>query len=942
MKNWLHAVRGTTLLGVLALCALAAQAQPAPTAQASNEGLKEVRIPSDKFERQAALPSWVDLITSLPPTQSKAPVVGVLADTQFMVAAQPTAFVHRAWQANTSAPLQSLGSMAVFFNPEYQRAKLHILRIHRAGQVIDKLAKAEIRFLQQETGLDLGAYNGETTASILLDDLRVSDVLEIAYSVTGANPVMGDRFLDYAGWDYASPVDRRRVTLTYPSARKINARFYGDLNKDYPKPVESVSGTMKKLRWEQLSLPAVDIEASVPLSFSVGRTLQFSEFQSWAEVSDWADQLFRSNAPLPPEIMQIVQALGAKPTMDERVSGALQWVQNEIRYFSVSLGESSHRPTQPALTLQRRYGDCKDKSFMLIEMLRALGVKAQPVLVSTRVRDGLPQKLPSPYVFDHAIVRAEMDGKAYFLDPTLIGQSGRLDTLGQLHEGTEVLVVQPGNNSFTRIKSADYAAISRNELSEKITLTKFGGEGTLESQQLWSGTAAEARRIQLAAWTTEQRDKVLMEAYERRYPGIRLAAPHQVLDDTYNNTVTVKARYTIPNLAIAAGGEWGVRYSASNLAGMVAMPASVNRTQPLAMEIIPRKSRYSVEIEFPPEVSVVRDPLVRSVRDEAFDYRVSSSFRGNRAATTIELTTLTTQVEASRVPAFAQALRRTGEIFYPIAVVRKDDIKSSGLLGLKPTTLRQTIEDRLNDGIGKVSKTIDSGRLSGDDLANALCERAESLTDLGKPEEALKDAQSAVKGSPNSARAYACRGNVYFGLRDYARSIADYSKAISLGEENKHVMYRRGHARFYSGQLAAAAEDFAKASQSSQADADAAMYAELWRVWTQKRLGITPDAAQLALAKAEPAGDWPRPALAMLHGLMTPEQALATLDSKKGDDRDMALVEGYFYVGQHYLAQGNKEKAAEFFNKAREKGVIVYIEHVAAGLELQQMGVGKP
>jgi transglutaminase-like putative cysteine protease/lipoprotein NlpI len=938
----LLAVRGTTLLGVLVLCALAAQAQPAPAPQAPNDGLKEVRISSDKFERQPVLPSWVDPITSLPPTQSKASVVTVLADTQFMVAAQPTVFVHRAWQANTSAPLQSLGTMDVSFNPEYQRAKLHILRIHRAGQVIDKLTMAEIRFLQQETGLDIGAYNGETTASILVDDLRVGDVVEIAYSTTGANPVMGDRFLDYASWDHASPVDRRRVTLIHPVDRKINVRFSGDLNKDYPKPVESVSGPLKKLRWEQRSLPAVDVEASVPLSFSIGRSMQFSEFQSWAEVSDWADQLFRSNAPLPPEILQVVKGLGAKPTMDERVSGALQWVQNEIRYFSVSLGESSHRPTQPALTLQRRYGDCKDKSFMLIEMLRALGVKAQPVLVSTRVRDGLPQWLPSPYAFNHAIVRAEVDGKTYFLDPTLIGQTGRLDTLGQPHEGTEVLVIQPGNSSFTRIKSADYAAISRNELIEKISLPKFGGEGTLESLHLWSGASAEARRIQLASWTAEQRDKIFRETYERRYPGIRFSEPPQVMDDTFNNTISVKTRYTIPNLAITAGGEWGVRYSASNLAGMVVMPASVNRAQPLAMEVLPRKSRYSVEIEFPPEVSVVRDPLIRSVSDEAFDYRVSSSFRGNRAATTIELAVLKTQVEASRMPAFADALRRTGEIFYPIAVVRKSDIKSSGLLGLSPKTLRQTIEDRLNDGIGKISKSIDSGRLSGDDLSDALCERAESLTDLGKPEEGLKDAQLAVKGSPNAARAYACRGNVYFGLRDYARSIADYSKAISFGGEDSHVMYRRGHARFYNGQLAVAAEDFAKVSQSKQADVDAILYAELWRVWTQKRLGVTPDAAQQALAKTDPGGDWPRPALAMLHGLMTPEQALATLDRKKGDERDMALAEGYFYVGQNYYAQGDKVKAAEFFSKAREKGVILYIEHVAAGIELQQMGAAKP
>ena len=45
----------------------------------------------------------------------------------------------------------------------------------------------------------------------------------------------------------------------------------------------------------------------------------------------------------------------------------------EIRYYSVSLGESSHRPHTPAEVLRNRYGDCKDKSLLLVTIL-ALGV----------------------------------------------------------------------------------------------------------------------------------------------------------------------------------------------------------------------------------------------------------------------------------------------------------------------------------------------------------------------------------------------------------------------------------------------------------------------------------------------------------------------------------------------------------------------------------------
>ncbi len=940
MRNWSYAVRCTAAFVCVGLLGLAVHAQPA-SSLGGNDGVKEVRVGSDRFERKAALPAWVEPSPAIPASESKTPVVTLLAEAQFRVGdAQPAVFVHRAYQANSSASLQSLGNIALSFNPQYNRTQLNILRITRAGQVIDKLSTIDIRFLQRETGLDAGTYSGEVTASMLVDDLRVGDILEMAYTQEGANPVIGDRFVDYAGWDSSGITELRRVTLTHPVSRKITARFFGDLNKNYPQPVESITGGMKKLRWEQRNLPSVEVEPSVPYTFRFARSLQISEFQSWSEVSDWAVQLFRNDQPLPAELQQVVRTLAAKPTNDERVSGALQWVQNEIRYFSVSLGESSHRPTAPAVTLQRRYGDCKDKSFLLIEMLRALGVQAQPVLVNSRLSSGVSDSLPSPYAFDHVIVRAEVDGKVYFLDPTRNGQTGRLDTMGQVFEGTEVLVVQPGNSSFTRIKSDNYAAISRNELSEKIVLPKFDGDATIESRHLWSGVSAEFRRMQLAAWTTEQRNKIFLETYERRYPGAKFAAQAVIEDDTVNNVLTLTNRYVAPKVASLNRGDWVVRYAPVNLSGMVLTPPSTSRTQPLAMEVSPRRHRYNIEVEFPPEVAVITDPITRAVRDDAFEYTASSSFRGNRATAVLELAVLQPQIDAAKVPTFAAALRRTGEVFVPVFVVSKNEVKATGMLGLGSKTLKQTIEDRGNEHIAKLTKALESGRLTGEDLLDAQCRRAEALVEMGKSAEGLKDAQEAVKANPNEAEAYSCRGNVYFGVGDFTRAIADYSKAISLGKAEGHVFYRRGHARFYNGQLAAAAEDFAKASQSHKKDdLDAVLYTELWRVWTQKRLGTAPDAAQVALAKAQPRGEWPRPALAMLHGLMTPDEALATLDSKKGDDKEMALAEAYFYVGQQYYASGDKAKAAEYFNKARDKGVVIYIEHAAAGIELQQMGL---
>jgi transglutaminase-like putative cysteine protease/lipoprotein NlpI len=902
------------------------------------EALKEIRVANDKFERGAPIPSWVDVAKVVPETQSKNSVVIRLADTQYIANRVQSVFVRRVWAINDASGVDQLGHMPIVFQTGYQQVKLHTLQVIRAGKVIDQVQTAKTRFLQRESGLEQGLYDGYVTASMLVDDLRVGDSVELAYTTEGANPIGGAKFVEAASWDQGSPTELRRVTLNHPADRAIKWRMHGDLNANVPKPTDTVAGGMRRLQWEERSLLPVQYEPYVPNSFQVARYIQFSEYQTWSEVSDWATQLFVNSTPLPPELSQLVERFRANATPQEQVAAALSWVQSEIRYFSVSLDESSHRPHQPSETLARRYGDCKDKTFLMVELLRGLGIEAQPVLLSTRNRVGISKLLPSPYAFDHAIVHVKLDGRSYYLDPTRQGQSGKLDRMGQIHEGSEVLVVSAANNQLATITSPNLAAITRDELREKVTVTKFGSDGKLEARHTWSGVGAEVRRLVFARMPKDQLEKLLLEPYESRYPGITRAADASFEDDVANNELTLVSKYTSPKLAMSGGGEWWVRYAPSNLIGLLQMPPAANRTQPMAMPALPRTSQYNIEVEFPPEVSVVSDPQTRSVRDTTFDYTAAVSFRGNRATTAISLRVINGQVEAKNTAALMESIRKVNDIVKPIFVVRRDDIKSTGFLGFGAKTLQQTIQDRLNDRISKITKVIDSGRVSGDDLADAYCERADANGDLGKGADALKDAQLAVKTSPNFAAAYTCRGNAWFVVGDYARSITDYSKAVTLGGSEFMPIYRRGHARFYNGQLPAALDDFAKVASLDKNDADGALYSELWRVWTQKRLGQTPDPAQLKLASADPRGDWPRPALAMLHGLLPVDDMVKQLDRKQGDEKEMALAEAYFYIGQYYLLQGDKPKAIDYFKKTREKGITMYVEHLGAGIELQQLG----
>src|SRR5205085_3905523 len=61
-------------------------------------------------------------------------------------------------------------------------------------------------------------------------------------------------------------------------------------------------------------------------------------------------------------------------------------------------------------------------------LLHAMGIEAEPVLVSSLLGDGLDQRLPMISVFDHVLVRAVIGGKTYWLDGTRTGDTS-LDRL---------------------------------------------------------------------------------------------------------------------------------------------------------------------------------------------------------------------------------------------------------------------------------------------------------------------------------------------------------------------------------------------------------------------------------------------------------------------------------------------------------------------------------
>lgn len=101
-----------------------------------------------------------------------------------------------------------------------------------------------------------------------------------------------------------------------------------------------------------------------------------------------------------------------------RASAIYKWVQSNIRYVAFENGLEGFRPRQAAEVCSKRYGDCKDMSSIITQMLRIAGIEGYYTWIGTR---DLPYKytdVPLPIVDNHMISVARIDGQWYFLDGT--------------------------------------------------------------------------------------------------------------------------------------------------------------------------------------------------------------------------------------------------------------------------------------------------------------------------------------------------------------------------------------------------------------------------------------------------------------------------------------------------------------------------------------------
>ncbi|GAT33525.1 transglutaminase-like superfamily protein [Terrimicrobium sacchariphilum] len=576
--------------------------------------------------RKGPAPAWAQPEKVPPPVDKKernGSRVWLLQDEQNN-AAEQTSYHHYARQFSTKSSVENDSSITILVDPTYQHLVLNKLVIHRDGKEIDRLPDQEIRTLHREEQLDRNMFDGQLSVIMVLNDIRVGDVVEYAFTYEGENPIFGGKFMDSFGTIGDEPVSSLHYRLLWPRDRTLQVRSH---NSDLAPTQNTLSDGTTEYRWTASNVRPLIPDDTLPDWYDPWGWVQLSEWKSWSDVARWGAPLYNTSEELPDEIKQEVARIRTLPKPEDQIRAALWYVQDNIRYLGIEIGPNAHKPHALSEIVSRRFGDCKDKAVLLCAMLRDLGFQADPALVTTEGWLKHDNWLPSAWAFNHVVVHLSLDGKTYWLDPTEDNQGGALGDI-YFPDYHQALVLRDDTTDLTEIKAGGYDK-TVTDVKENYDFPDFSGLVNLSVETVYRGHAADVMRRNLENYSQEEITKNYRSFYGRDHENIQSVEVPEFTDDRSRNIITCREKYVIRDFWKNDDDEDHLKgkVDADIVSQRLSRPESSSREMPYALDY-PARVNSVIELSFPRSMNFDSDS--ETVNDPSFHYSFTATPDGSR------------------------------------------------------------------------------------------------------------------------------------------------------------------------------------------------------------------------------------------------------------------------------------------------------------------------
>jgi lipoprotein NlpI len=890
------------------------------------------------------LPTWVDSPVS-PPSRAQAESGWhyVLHDEQIYAPQNELqTHINIVRRVNTAAGLTDAARIELAFEPSYQTLVMHELAIRRSGQVINKLIPKNITLLRREQGLDQLRYDGFVTASMNVDDVRVGDLISYRYTISGDNPALQGRLSMLLGIKLQVPADVTRYRFLRAANRDLKIEG-GDTFDRRENNVAALKETVLTAR----DTSAWQFRENSPPGDSLRNLLSITEFNDWRDVASWGRQLFALEPSSQPKLAalakQIMADAGDKPSA--RAEAALAFVQKDIRYFSILFGASSHRPTAPDRVLEQRFGDCKDKSLLLIALLKEMGIDAYPVLVSFFYRGDVARHPASHTAFDHVVAGVDIDGKTYWLDGTRTTQSGSLEAKQAwafgfglpLRPATATLAAAPLRPSH------EIDSIAK----DTFTVGVIGEPALLNSTVTYMGEWAERVQSILDSSQREQASAELFSFVGRRFAEATESQKFTATPSANKTELVVSREWRVPDTFELVDGK-SLLSAALPWSIMPILASGMDNQRATSIYLGQKvRKRHIVEYKFDDEIAKDARENIYTVEGKHFKFILSFKQQPKNALFVYDFETLTEVVTAEEIKVFQEKVREVttkalGQIGFgtiPYAQVEslQKELRELGKkIERRELKYVTTTQEGAAVGIVLDNAKLANNRLTRKQRAIILQARAISHDYLMRTDKALADITESISLDPARAESYGTLAEIRSGRGEFKEALVALADEKKRSSEQDGTLYQQGRAKYYLGDFASAAQDFeARIKQAGSRDK---AYAWLWLNMTYNQLGQENREKIRGYSDEIKLSEWPMPLVKYYRGDIDEGALIKAAQDANNSKQRWQLCEAHYFIGQRYLHAKDVRAARKAFERARETEVFEFIEYRAAGVELERLG----
>ena len=530
------------------------------------------------------------------------------------------------------------------------------------------IAADEKQYQAQDTDF---VDRGETDVPVMLSTRKSRiahpPAVDVGATIFCESEELMEPYLQEKTWGVQShiPVVFEALELNLPVGKTVTNSWH---SHDPVAPVASGSGHW---RWELKDVPALtlrDIPSAPEWEALAGRmTVQWGEAavagrdNEWRAIGKWVTNLELDRTAPSPEITAKVQSLIAgAPDFYTKLYRITTTIQKDVRYFIVMRGIGGLQANHAADIFRNRYGDCKDKTTLLISMLQVAGIRAYYVPVDHR-RGVVDPEDPS-LLGDHMITAIEVPSDV---------QDSRLQAVVKGKNGKRYLIFDPTDErtpvgNLGSGLQGGYGTLAAGEDSQVIQLpvlppdangTDRKGTFTLASDGTLTGTVdsfhtgPEGADLRTALKYSD--DKERREAFEtiitHDLPGAVINSLEFVQSPEFDKPMEVHFKITAPEYAHSMGSLLLVRphVVSTDTQAFDSKP----RTVPIDLSATGRW-HDSFDITIPAGYVVDETPDPIDVDVDFAKYHSSISAKGNQLHYEREYVVRQVQIPADKATAF--------------------------------------------------------------------------------------------------------------------------------------------------------------------------------------------------------------------------------------------------------------------------------------------------